>query len=85
MEDGKMKKITIGRAIAGMLSAAFLCGASSFASFAEADAAAVQATIQSCLVNSDKNSVTVKAVNNANMEGTDGILYLVEQRLWRWR
>lgn len=78
MEDGKMKKITMGRAIAGMLSAAFLCCASAFVSLAEVDAAGVQATIQSCVVNSDKNSVTVQVSSNANMEGTDGVLYLVE-------
>lgn len=78
MEDGKMKKITMGRAVAGMLSAAFLCCASAFVSLAEVDAAGVQATIQSCLVNSDKNSVTVQVSSSANMEGTDGVLYLVE-------
>lgn len=73
-----MKKITMGRAVAGMLSAAFLCCASAFVSLAEVDAAGVQATIQSCLVNSDKNSVTVQVSSSANMEGTDGVLYLVE-------
>lgn len=78
MEDGKMKKITMGRAVAGMLSAAFLCYASAFVSLAEVDAAGVQATIQSCLVSSDKNNVTVQVSSNANMEGTDGVLYLVE-------
>ncbi|MFT4005412.1 MAG: DUF5722 domain-containing protein [Lacrimispora sp.] len=73
-----MKKITMGRAVAGMLSAAFLCCASAFVSLAEVDAAGVQATIQSCLVSSDKNNVTVQVSSSANMEGTDGVLYLVE-------
>ena len=76
--NANMKKIKIGRAVTGLLSAAFLCCATAFVSLADVDAAGVQAAIQSCLINSDKNNVTVKISNSANMEGTDGVLYLVE-------
>ena len=73
-----MKKIKIGRVMTGLLSAAFLCCATAFVSLADVGAAGVQAVIQSCLIDSDKNNVTVKISNSANMEGTDGVLYLVE-------
>ncbi len=73
-----MKERKISRAVFGLFTAAFLCCASAFVSLAEADAAKIQATIQSCLINSDKNSVTVQADSNADMTGTDGVLYLVE-------
>ncbi|MEY8355600.1 DUF5722 domain-containing protein [Lachnospiraceae bacterium 54-53] len=75
-----MKKINIGRIAAGMLAAAFLCGASAFVSLADEVIAGAQATIQSCLINSDRNSVTVLASNSGSMEGTDGVLYLVEMQ-----
>ncbi len=73
-----MKEINIGRVMTGLFTAAFLCCASAFVALADVGAAGVQATIQSCLVNSDKNSVTVQAESNADMGGTDGVLYLVE-------
>uniref|UniRef100_UPI000A4EE78E hypothetical protein n=1 Tax=Clostridium sp. NkU-1 TaxID=1095009 RepID=UPI000A4EE78E len=78
-----MKEINIGRVMTGLFTAAFLCCASAFVALADVGAAGVQATIQSCLVNSDKNSVTVQADSNANMAGTDGVLYLVELQLTR--
>lgn len=40
----------------------------------------VEAAITSCLINGDKTSVTVKALVNGDMTGTDGVLYLVEQK-----
>jgi hypothetical protein len=73
-----MKEINIGRVLTGFFTAVFLCGVSAFTVLADVDAAGVQATVQSCLVGSDKNSVTVTAESNADMEGTDGVLYLVE-------
>lgn len=73
-----MKEKNISRAVTGFLTAAFLCCATAFVSLADVGAAGVQATIQSCLVNSDKSSVTIQADINADMGGTDGVLYLVE-------
>ena len=57
-----MKEINIGRVMTGLFTAVFLCCASAFVALADVGAAGVQATIQSCLVNSDKNSVTVPAI-----------------------
>ena len=79
--DAKMKEINIGRVMTGLFTAVFLCCASAFVALADVGAAGVQATIQSCLVNSDKNSVAVQADSNANMAGTDGVLYLVASAL----
>ncbi len=75
-----MIKINMGRTMTGLLAAAFFCCASAFVSLADVETAGVQATIQSCLINSDQNSVTVQVSNNAGMEGTDGVLYLVEMQ-----
>lgn len=75
-----MKKIKIGRAVTGLLSAAFLCCATAFVSLADVSSDHEQTAIQSCLINSDKENVTVQVSGNVNMEGTDGILYLVEQQ-----
>lgn len=74
-----IKKIKIARA-AGLLAATFLFCAAGFVSKAEVSAEGVQATVRSCLINSDKNSVTVQIASNANMEGTDGVIYLVEMQ-----
>ncbi len=73
-----MKKIKIGRVFTGLLAAGFLCCASAFVSLAEEVFSDDQAVIQSCLVNSDLTSVTVKVSNHAPAQGTDGVLYLVE-------
>jgi len=73
-----MKKTKIGRVFTGLLAAGFLCCASAFVSLAEEVFTDDQAVIQSCLINSDLASVTVKVSSHAPAEGTDGILYLVE-------
>ena len=73
-----MKKTKIGRVFTGLLAAGFLCCASAFVSLAEEVFTDDQAVIQSCLINSDLTSVTVKVSSHAPAEGTDGILYLVE-------
>ncbi len=41
---------------------------------------AVEAAITSCLINSDKSTVTVKVNSSGDMTGTDGMIYLVEQK-----
>lgn len=73
-----MIKIKMSRVFAGFLAAGFLCCASAFVSLADEVFTDDQVVIQSCLVNSDLTSVTVKASNHAPAEGTDGVLYLVE-------
>ena len=74
-----MKKVKIGRALSGFLAAGFLICASAFVSLAdEVIFTSDQAVIESCLVNSDQTTVTVKVSNHAPVEGTDGVLYLVE-------
>lgn len=73
-----MKKIKLGRVFTGLLAAGFLCCASAFVSLADEVFSDDQAVIQSCLVNSDLTSVTVKVSNHAPAQGTDGVLYLVE-------
>lgn len=73
-----MKEINIGRAMAGLFAAVFLCCASAFVSLAAVEANGIQGAIYSCQVNSDKNNVTVVAGSMGDMGGTDGVLYLVE-------
>lgn len=95
MEGTRMNHKKIGKGIAGILLMASMClmgtsvlwadtantaDAASAAGTAEEKKPAVESTITSCLVNPDKTSVTVKAVTEGDMTGTDGMLYLVEQQ-----
>lgn len=81
----------IRKGAAGILITVLLCFTGVFASFASteetADAAEaetqgpkVESSITSCLINPDKKSVTVKVTSSGDMTGTDGVLYLVEQK-----
>ena len=81
----------IRKGAAGILITVLLCFTGVFASFANteetADAAEaetqgpkVESSITSCLINPDKKSVTVKVTSSGDMTGTDGVLYLVEQK-----
>ena len=83
-----MKVKILGRSLAGFLTAAMLCCSAAFVSLAEENMnqqvgtgqvfTDTQAVIQSCLIGADKNTVTIKVSNQAPVEGTDGVLYLVE-------
>lgn len=87
-----MRKKIIRRGAAGALFAALLCCTGAFASFADTTAAGateaaqeeagpdVTSSITSCLVNPDKTSVTVTVTSSGTGSGTDGMLYLVEER-----
>lgn len=70
----------MGKAVTGLLAAAFLCLSSAFVSLADVGEKGVQADIQSCLINSDQTNVTVTVTGNMDMTGTDGVLYLVEMQ-----
>ena len=84
--DSKM----IRKGAAGILATVLLCFTGVFASFASADTETaenaetqgpkVESSITSCLINPDKKSVTVKVTSSGDMTGTDGVLYLVEQK-----
>ena len=73
-----MKKITMGRAVAGMLSAGIfmLRFCFCFIGRGRCRRSTGHDSVLSCEL--DKNNVTVQVSSSANMEGTDGVLYLVE-------
>jgi hypothetical protein len=82
-----MKRFRIGRRAAGALAAALMCFGVTTAAWAtnpvdqtqqEAFVPQVQAAINSCLINSDKSTITIKATASGDMTGTDGVIYLVE-------